>query len=266
MAVLFAGITAAPASAQDYKEAYNSGLEAAKAKKYDDAYTHFVKAAQGAKAANDAEVQQRANKIMAQLDYNRGKKLSDAEKYDEALKHFEKGINHLPNFANNYLGKAVALKKLGRDEDAVQAYLDLVKVGEETNSSEAVRQGQNSIRDHFVFKASSALGRNTDPTRRDAEEALSHLEKLQEHVEADADTYFYMAAAHNALSNYDEAIALADKALELHRGSKSDKAKIFFVKGEALMYSGNVLAAKSAFQEATFGSYKSLAEHYLETL
>ena len=266
LAILIGGVSTSPVFAQEYKEAYNAGIEAAKAKNYGEAYSEFTKAAELAEAEGDSEVAQRASKVAAQIDYNLGKQLVANEDFDAALERFETGINLFPQYSNNYLGKALALKKLERDEDAINAYEELIAYGKQNNDSQAVQEGQQGIRDHFIFLASSALGRQAEPSSSDAREALGYLEQLQEYVEADADTYFYLAAANNALGNYGEAISLSDQALEMHRGSKTDAAKIYFVKGEALMYDGNTAAAKEAFQNATYGSYKSLAEHYLETL
>lgn len=266
LAILVGGITTTPVLAQEYKEAYNTALEAARAKEYSTAYTEFTKAARLADEAGDSDIAERARKVAAQIDYNIGRQLVSAENFEEGLARFEQGIELYPQYANNYTGKALALKRLGRDDDAIQAYLDLIEYGEQNNDSEAVRAGQEGIRDHYVFLASSALGRSSDPTASDAREAIGYLERLQEHVEADADVYFYLAAANNVLGNYEEAIQFADQALQIHSGSRSDAAKIHFVKGEALMYNGNTAAAKESFQNATFGSYKSLAEHYLETL
>lgn len=266
LAFLVGGFATSTAFAQEYKEAYNTAIEAAKAKDYNKAYTEFTRAAKLADQADDSGVAQRARKVAAQIDYNLGKQLISNEKFEQALKRFEQGITVYPSYSNNYVGKALALKKLERNDDAIKAYQELIAFGKKNNDTEAVREGEQAIRDHYVFLASSALGRRAEPSASDAREALDHLEKVQEFVEADADIYFYQAAAHNALGEYAQAIALADQALELHRGSKSDAAKIYFVKGEALMYNGDTAAAKSAFQNATFGSYKSLAEHYLETL
>lgn len=265
LALLMGSITT-PALAQDYKEAYNAALEAAKAKEYSAAYTEFTKAARLADEAGDSDIAQRARKVAAQIDYNLGRQLVSQENFEGGLARFEEGIKLNPQYANNYTGKALALKKLNRNDDAIQAYQDLIKYGEDHGDAQAVREGEKGIRDHYVFLASSALGRSAEPRASDAREAIEHLEKLQEFVEPDADVFFYLAAANNSLGNYDDAIQFADQALQIHSGSRTDAAKIHFVKGEALMYNGNTAAAKESFQNATFGSYKSLAEHYLETL
>lgn len=266
LAFLVGGFATSTASAQEYKEAYNTAIEAAKAKDYNKAYTEFTRAAKLADQADDSDVAQRARKVAAQIDYNTGKQLVASEKFDEGLKRFEQGITLFPSYSKNYVGKALALKKLNRDDDAIKAYQELIAFGEKNDNSEAVREGKQAIRDHYVFLASSALGRRSEPSAADAREALTHLENAQGFADEDADIVFYQAAAHNALGEYAKAIELSNKALQMHKGSKTDAAKIHFVKGEALMYNGDTAAAKEAFRNATFGSYKSLAEHYLETL
>ncbi len=269
LAVLFFGLSAGSAFAQEYKETYNQALEAARAKKYDAAHGLFVKAGQQAKQAGDNDVAAKANKVAAQIDFNSGKKLSDSEQYEQALKHFESGIKLSPTYTNNYLGKAVALKSMKREDDAIATYQKLIEVGKSAQDREAVTAGEKAIRDHYVYIASTALSRNGDKTTRtDANEALASLKKLQEtlDVSEDPDVHYYTAVAHNAAGDYAQALASGNKALELHKGSKSDKAKIYFLLGEANMYQGNTAAARDAFTNATFGTYKPLAEHYLETL
>lgn len=269
LVALAVGLTPGIASAQEYKETYNQALEAARAKKLEEAHGLFVKAATQASTAGDNEIAKKANYVAAQIDFNLGKKLNDSENHEEALKHFESGIKLDPSYTNNYLGKAVALKGLDRVDDAIATYQALIEVGQSSGNQEAVNSGQSAIRDHYVFLASSALSRNGENTsRRDAEEALGHLTQLQEalDVSEDPDVQYYMAVAHNVMGDYDRAIELANKALELHRGSKTDKAKIYFVLGEAHMFKGNNAAAREAFSNATYGSYKAPAEHYISTL
>src|SRR5690606_12252494 len=132
----------------------------------------------------------------------------------------------------------------------------LIDYGEKNQDTQAIADGKQGIRDHFVVEASELLG-GSAPSAADARQALTLLEQMQQYVEADADTYYYMAVANNVLGNYAEAVQLADQALELHRGSRTDAAKIYFEKGEALMYNGDTAAAKAAFENAKFGPYKA---------
>ncbi len=268
LSLLFlAAIMAMPATAQDYKEAYNAGLVAAKAKNYAEALRQFSEAADGARAEGDADVQGSANKIIGQIEYSFGVRQTRAENYEEALVHFENGITRYPGNAKNFLGKALALKKLDRIEDAMTAFQKTIEVGNGNADRATARKAENAIREHFVFLASSALSRSsTGATRADADEALAQLAKVAEYVEVDADVLYYTAVAHQAKGESALAAAAADQALELHRGSRTDKAKIYFVKGEALMSSGDTAGARTAFQSAAVGTYRASAQHFLDLL
>ncbi len=269
LALLFClamGVRTSPVQAQEYKEAFNAAIEAAKANDYPTARDEFARASELARQENDKDIADRSASNAAKIDYNIGKGLIEQGNFAGALERFNDGIDVYPSYVNNYEGKALALKKLERAEEAIQAYEDLIAFGNEHNDTQALRKGETGIRDHFNFLASAALGRRAEPSASDAREAMASLEELQERVDPDADTYFYLAVANNALGNYDAAVSFADQALGLHRGSRTDAAKIHFTRGEALMYAGNITAAKESFENARFGSYKSPAEHYLETL
>ncbi|HEX7070387.1 MAG TPA: hypothetical protein VF190_06265 [Rhodothermales bacterium] len=271
LVVLFTGLDVMAARAQDdqeYKKAYNSGLEAAKAKKYDEAYQAFSRAVQLAKQAGDADVQSRALKIMTQLDYARGTSDLKAENWAAAIQDFDKGIANDPKYAKNYYGKAMALKNQNNWPEALAMYKKAIEVATASGERDVAQQAQGAIRDQYIFLASSALaGDGGNPTRAGATAALEHLAAAEQELPSpDADVFYYRAEAYKVLGEYDQAVAAADRALELHTGSKTDKAKIYFVKGEALMLNGNNDAAKLAFQEAQFGNFKASAQHYLETL
>ena len=256
-----------PVLAQEYKEAYNAALEAANAKDYQTALTKFQEAAEGAEAEGDSDVEQRARKVISQLRYNFGLAEIKRENYQAAVSHFEDGIEQYPTYAKNYLARGTAYKKMDNWDQALASYNQAIQVGMENGDSRTAGQAEQAIRDQYVYMASSALNRTGNkPTRSAAEEALSHLETLEQYVDADADVYYYRAEANKALGNLEEAVALADQALEVHRGSRTDKAKIYFVKGEALMQAGDIAAAKAAFENATYGSYRAPAQHYIETL
>jgi len=266
-ALLIALLGVAPAYGQAYKEAFNEAAEAAKAKNYTLSIQKFKEAADGAKAEGDTAVESRARGLVAKIEYNLGRALLEKESYDQAIEHFNSGITQDPDYAKNYLARASALKKLDRWDDAVTAYQQAMTVGTDNADTQTARAAETAIRDQYIYLASSTLSRSGNrASRADATEALEHLDAMQNYVDADSDTYYYTAEANKVLGNFDLAVEMADKALELHRGSRTDKAKIFFVKGEALMNRGDTAEAKAAFQNATFGSYRASAEHYIETL
>lgn len=271
MALLVAVFGTATAYAQEYKEAFNQGLEAMKAyqtsKKMADldrAYQQFEASRTGAQQAGDTDVANKAQQYLARIDYTRGVALYKQEKFDEALAAFDRSITYDPDYDKAYYMKGLALKKLDRLDEA----MDALQIAMEKGTGKAKRAAADAIRDHYIYLASRALSRNGEHIKAsDGEEALSYLQKLMDHgVEPDADYYYYMAVALKAIGKNEEAVAMADKALELHRGSRTDKAKIYFIKGEALMAMQDYEGAKAAFKNAAYGSYKATAEHYLETL
>lgn len=260
-------LLATPAFGQEYKEAYNAGLTAAKANNLTEALQKFTLAANGAKAAGDTDVERRSNKVVAQIEYKLGLSFTKDEDYSAALRHFDNGINRYPSYSKNYLGRGLALKKLDRVDDAIAAFQQAVEAGNAESDRQTARAAESAIRDHFVFMASSTLSRNGGkPSPAEADEAIGYLSQLTQYVEADADVLYYTAEAFKSKGEFAQAVSAADQALELHRGSRTDKAKIYFVKGEALVGLGDAEGAREAFTNAAVGTYRASAEHYLETL
>ncbi len=264
-AFLIAGISATPALAQEYKEAYNAARTAAEAKDYTTAYTKYEEAARGAQSAGDQDVLSKSNRVLSQLDRINGNRALKAKNYDVAKRHFEKGITRDASDAKSHYGLGLALKNLGEIESGMAAFMKAIEVADTPGERKTATTARTAIRKHYYFLASSAVSKS-NPSASDGDRALAALEALMEYLEPDADYHYYTAVSHNIKGNNGACITSANKALEIHKGSRADKAKIYFVKGEALMYSGDTDGAKAAFRNATYGSYKASAEHYLETL
>ena len=267
LAVTIAFIGVAPANAQEYKETFNAGLEAAKAKDLTAALGDFADSADAAKEEGDAEVERRSREFIARIEYSVGLGLFNSEKYDDAISHFENGISQYPKYPKNYLARSSALKKRGDVDAAMAGFMETIGIAQAASDSKTTRKAEKAIREHYIFLASSTLSKNGARTSSaDADEAMTYLETLQAVVDADADVFYYMAEIHKIKGEFQEAVSMADQALSVHRGSLTDKAKIYYVKGESLMSLGNNSGAMNAFQNAAYGSYKQSAEHFLETL
>lgn len=282
LVVLIAGMGAAPALAQEnsetaYKKKFNEALKTAKSgqqamqsgnngqalEQFDAAIPMLVEASNMASEAGDDEVARKAKYIGSQLAYTGGRIAVKQENFEAALERFEQGIEMYPDYAKNYRARGLALKKMDQLDDAMESYAQAIEIGNENGDYETANKAEQSIRQHYLFLASQELS-SENPTESQADQALTHLNELQEYVEPTADVYYYMAVAHEVKGNYSQAVSLADQALEQHNGSRSDAAKIYFVKGEALINSGDTSGACSTFENATYGDFKARAEHYLE--
>lgn len=265
--VLIVSMGSTNVSAQEYKEAFNAGREAAQAKDYTTAIAKFAEAVEGAIAENDDSVERSARNIISKIEYSLGLKALKKNEFDAALTHFENGIASYPTNAKNYLARASTLKKMNLIDDSIAGFAQTIEIATATQDTKTARQAKDAIRGHYIFLASSALSRNgARANSGDADEALDHIQSMLQYIDADSDALYYTAESQKIKGEFDAAIMSADAALEMHRGSRTDKAKIYFVKGEALMSSGDLGAAKSAFTNAAYGSYRASAEHFIETL
>lgn len=266
LAFFFTVVGVQAAQAQDYKVEYNDGLEAYKAKNLDQAYTHWEKAATLARQAGDTEIADKANYYVAQLDYKRGLSAINSDNYDAALQHFNKGIERRPSYSKNYLGKGLALKKLNRTDEAMATFVETVEVANTENDRKTARSAEDAIRDNYLFLASSTLTRSGGrASRADAQTAINYLNKLEEYLEANADSYYYYAVAYEALGDVAKTMEFAQKALDANP-SRGDAARIHLLVGELQLQQGNIGEARSHLQQAAYGDSKARAEALLGQL
>ena len=251
-----------PVQGQPYKETFNEGLEAAKAANLPEARSKFLEASTGAQEADDAETLRKANYYVAQINSRLGNSALKDGNFENALYLFQEGLEKYPDFIRNQYGAGQALKRLGRMDEALDAWKLAADAQGDRKTSLAA---ENAIRDHFIYQASSSVSKS-NAMRADADRALTALEEMLTYVEADADYHYYRAVSLYIIGQYGDAVAAADQALAMHNGSRADAAKIHFTRGEALVGTGDREAAKEAFTNAAFGSYRASAEHYLSTL
>lgn len=250
------------ATAQEYKETYNAARAAALAKNYDDAFAKYELAAKQAEAAGDTDIAKKSHIVSAKIAKILGTNSYKAGDFAKALAQFEAGIKHEPAYAPNVYMKGLTQKQLGDLEAGMATLAEAAK----SNDTETARAAANAIRDNYHAEASQ-LAAKTAISPDDATRIRELIAQMEAFGQApDANSYFYLGLAAKAEGKYEEAISFADKAIEIHRGGRADKAKLWFLKGEALVAAGNNAGAKEAFSEAAFGSYKASAEHYIDTL
>lgn len=246
------------------KNAYAAFQKAGKQNEHETAYTKLSEAVQLAKETDQSSALNKLKDFQQKLPTKWGNEALEAEQYEQALTHFERGVEWSPDDAYVHYGKGLALVNI---KDSTQAGLKSLKkaisVGEETGNTKVSGLATERIRDEFISRASKALSGN-NPSAAQANAALDALDRMREYVDPNAKSLFYRARALFEKDQYGDALTTAQKGLEKHQGSRSDKAKYHFIVAESQMKLGSQDAACATFNKATFGDYKARAEHYLE--
>ena len=201
-------------------------------------------------------------RLATQFQFRAGLMADRTENYDRAIEHFNQALEYNDGHSRAYLAKAEAYRKSDRFDQALEFY----QLAMENGDTQEERTAEETIRSQFHYLASSRLGESANPSRTAANAALSHLEQLQEYVEPNSSTFYYMAVAHEALGDYDEAISRATQALDIFSGSRTDRARIHLVRGEAYMAQGDAQQARSDLEEAMVGEFRQRAEALMEQL
>lgn len=276
LALVVAGFGASQVYAQDdvaakteqLREAWEAAVEAYQARQFGTAYTQFERAARLGSELEDPkakETGQRARQYLPRVAYAEGLTSLQGGNHEAAIRAFDKGLARDSSYVNNFLGKGQALQRLDRGEEALSMYVRALNNAQAGNDSDGSRRASEAIRGYFQPQASELIASETAGATQ-ARRAIALIEEMQQYVDADANSYFYLASAHNILGEHERAIELLDQGLAIHNGSRTDRARFYFEKGEALRYLGNIAEAKEAYSNAAFGPYKQPAEHFIETL
>ena len=278
LALFVAGFGTSQAVAQDdvaqrteqLREAWESAVQNYQNRSFADAYQQFVRVAELGQSLEDPTAQetaQRALQYLPRVAYAEGLTHLQGERYNEAIQAFDKGLAQDDTYLNNMLGKGQAYNRMGRSDDALAIFVEALEKASAANDRDAIQRSSDAIRGYYQPRASELLASAGETgNRTQARQVIELLEEMQEHVDADANTYYYLGAANNVLGEYQRAVELLDQGIELHTGSRTDAARFHFEKGEALRLMGNVAQAKEAYQNAAYGSYRQPAEHFIETL
>jgi len=201
-------------------------------------------------------------RLATQFVFRAGLMADRAEDFDGAIEHFNQALEYNSTHGRALLAKGEAYRKSDRFDEALEWYQLAIEHGD----SDRRQSAENAVRSQFHYLASSRLGEEENPSRTAANDAISYLERLQEYVDANSSTYYYMAVAHEALGNYDDAVSFASEALDMFTGSRTDRARIHLVRGEAYLAQGDSQQARQDLEEAMVGEYRQRAEALMEQI
>lgn len=208
----------------------------------------------------DTDVQRKSSSVLAQLNYQKGLMLFKREMFVESVEALDEAIRINPNYAKAFYQKALVHKKNSpEDIDGIMGWYDqAIATAIRVNDSEVERLANQSAHGDLLFRGAKAIeaGNNT--------QALELLQSSLDYFSESSDSYYRLAEASNKLQRYNDAIQYSSQALGLETGGNTDKAKIYFELGLANQMLENKGEACSAFESASYGSFKQPSEYKME--
>jgi tetratricopeptide (TPR) repeat protein len=225
------------------------------AKNYNEAIPNFEKSAQYADQMGETKTADASRTYLAGIYTSLGNADKKNEAFDQAIEKYNKAISYKPNYYKAYYNLGLVYKKqenLPYMKGALDKAIELA--GNDTATIHNAKDAATS-----AFQKAGALALQSNKYN----DAVQNLLVSQEYNNSEPRTYFYLAIAYNGLSKSDDAIAAANKALELQTEDKSD---IYFELGKAYTKKGDSTAACGNFKKVTAGDNVAAAKYQMETV
>lgn len=234
---------------------YNQGKAQYKAKKFDDAIRSFKSANSTALEVNDEKYATRSSKYLARVYNSKGTGFYSAKKYDNAISMFEKAISYDETYEKAYYGKSLVYRK----QNNVDAYMAEVNYLVE-NGKEGSKTAAKAKATAVKFFANTQAGKAIQAG--DFKKAIEMMKYGQSYGEINAQANFFAALSFNNLSQWQNAIDAATKAVAKEKKSKSN---IYFELGKAYEGLGNKAKACSCYKNVSDGPNVASAKYKIET-
>ena len=241
-------------------DAFNEFRSGPSLEKLDATIELFIQSEEIGINSGDTDVQRKSTSVLAQLNYQKGLMLFKREMFVESVEALDEAIRINPNYAKAFYQKALVHKKNSpEDVDGIMGWYDqAIATAIRVNDSEVERLANQSAHGDLLFRGAKAIeaGNNT--------QAIELLQSSLDYFSESSDSYYRLAEASNKLQRYNDAIQYSSQALGLETGGNTDKAKIYFELGLANQMLENKGEACSAFESASYGSFKQPSEYKIE--
>jgi tetratricopeptide (TPR) repeat protein len=237
---------------------YQAALDLYKSKKLDEAIEKFEETEKVADKYNDPSTSQRASKVIPQLYYQRAGNKYDNDDFEGALEDYNKAIELKPDYDKAFYMKSLAYKKLDDQEGFLESTRKAIESGEKANNESVVASAKESGSKYFLMKANEAK------SAEKYTEAKKYIDLAIEFDSENSVAYYLLALVSNHLSNYDNAIEAANKALTYENDVPEEKAKIYYEIANALKEKGENSKACDNYKKAAYGAYKEAAEYQIK--
>lgn len=180
------------------------------------------------------------------------------EQLDAALDAYNSALELNPNYPRAIYQKGLVFRQQNDLEGAMEQFDAAIDMSLNTGDMDMVDRASDAAKDYLVYVGANAIEDENFST------AVELLNRAATYDDSSAEVNYRLAEVHNNLGNWDQAINYANQAIELEDGGQVDRAKIWFELGIAFKNQENEPQACEAFQNASYGSFQSAAEHELE--
>ncbi|MDY6801542.1 MAG: tetratricopeptide repeat protein [Bacteroidota bacterium] len=238
---------------------YKHALGLYKQKDYDGSINAFEKLAEYSETYDNQEYLKKAEGIIPQLYRIKGSNLLKEEKYDEAISAFNHSLEYNSYDAKVYVYKTMALRELDNAEALKETANKGIEVAIAKNKTEEENDIKSLAGNYFIKKGAEAY------KSENYTDAAEFFTQSLDYKDADSDLYYYLSSIYNNLEQWDKAIEMANKSLELFKGEGNTRdAKIYYELGNAYLGKGDNAAACDNYSKAAKGDYQERAEYQMK--
>ena len=218
----------------------------------------FQKAEQIANKYGNKEIAQRSKENVPKLYYAMGNSDLQQGKFREALNASDKALQLDPNNPKPYYQQGLVFKKMNKLDSALVKFDKAISLAKKSGDQVTLNSARNSAKNYLLSQ-----GVNYQQ-KKDYKKAIDLLKKSLNYDSSFANAYYRLAETYNKMGDSGKALSNAHEALKHERGSKTDKAKIWFEVGLAEQSMKNKSKACDAFHNAAYGSFKASAEYKIQ--
>ncbi len=239
---------------------YNHATNLYKEKKVDEAIINFELAEEYAVKFNDEGIQAKAVNLLPKLYRVKGNEEYKAANYKDAMVSLDKALEYDPDFAGAWLSKGLVYNKQNENASMQEAMDKAIETGLKINDEKTVEQASKFMGDNLLGAANAAFKKN------DFNGAIAILDESTKYADNNPEAYYLYALAYNKLSKWDEAIASAQKGIELDGATADKQARFFFEMGMAQAGKGATNDACASFKKAAKGQFTESANYQIKTV
>lgn len=231
---------------------YNYGKNLYKGKKYNDAIKQFELAAKESDKVGDDQTKDASNNYIAGLHTAIGNSLLKKEDFQAALDKYNLALTYKDDYIKAYYGMAMVYKKkedYGKMKEAIDKTISMGDADKKT--ADKARSAAAT-----TFQNAGAV----ELQRAHYKDAIDYLKTSTEYNDSDPMVYYYLAVAHNHLSEWNEAGDAANTAITK---GYAEPSNAYFELGKAFAGLGNNTSACEAFGMVTAGANVDAAKYQM---